>query len=202
MEAEFVTMDEFEVYNMYTSIKTHFSSKSYDYFKYNKKMNLSKNSYKKRKDRWVFRMLSDKSKEYLQDFFVSNFIENKKFWVGDIELGEKNYLKFIARRDALTYNFTEDLKKLKKDLPKNIEVKEGKLPYIVELYVGSKISLESLIIMVDLLKIQDYFDEKLDNPVWNEISFLMKKYKRFFSYDIVKFKNIFVKFCKFCKASV
>ena len=76
-------MTDFEVYRTYLAIKLHFTS-DYDYVKYGGKLNASVQSYQKRKDQFFFKKLSRVyNKEQVEHFFVSNFIENEKMWVGD-----------------------------------------------------------------------------------------------------------------------
>lgn len=193
----------YHVYNLYLRVKIHFNSKSFEFNKQTYIPALSKNAYKKRKDKYFFDLLSNKSQEYLLDYFVSNFIKNKRFWIGDIEVGEKNYKKHIAKKDSLTYNFKSEIKNLKRQLGKNVEINNGELPYLVTLYYEDKISLETLIMIMDSLNIHDFFDEKLsDNPLWSNLTFTIKKYKYFFRYDVFKYKNIFKQFCKSCKEEV
>ena len=76
-------MTDFEVYKIYLALKLHFSS-DYDYIKYNGKVNASLASYQKRKDQFFFKKLARiYNKEQIEHFFVSNFIENEKMWIGD-----------------------------------------------------------------------------------------------------------------------
>ena len=86
----------FAAYAIYNSLHLHFTSKSYDYFKYNGKTNVSKDTFLKRKDKYKFHKFARKySLDELRDFFVANFIEGNVNWVGELdsEEGETNYKK-------------------------------------------------------------------------------------------------------------
>ena len=76
-------MTDFDVYKIYLALKLHFTSE-YDYIKYNGKVNATLTSYNKRKDHFFFKKLSRiYNKEQVEHFFVSNYIENEKMWIGD-----------------------------------------------------------------------------------------------------------------------
>ena len=75
-------MEAFEAYKIYTAVKNHFVLDSYDYFKYNKKINLSYNSFLNRRDKIFFAKLGKRKEDYLEDFLVSNFLHDPKMWIG------------------------------------------------------------------------------------------------------------------------
>ena len=56
----------FAAFAMWNALKLHFTSDSYDYFKYNGKTNVSKQSFTTRKDKYQFYKLSRKYS--LEDF--------------------------------------------------------------------------------------------------------------------------------------
>ena len=75
----------FAAFALYNALKTHFTSSSYDYFKYHGKTNVSKDTFMKRKDKYQFYKLSRKySLVELKDFFVANFIYGSSTWVGEM----------------------------------------------------------------------------------------------------------------------
>ena len=93
-------MTDFEVYKIYLALKLHFTS-DYDYVKYNGKVNATLTSYQKRRDQFFFKKISRiYNKEQVEHFFVSNFVENDKMWIGDALTPEctttyKSWLKKI-----------------------------------------------------------------------------------------------------------
>jgi hypothetical protein len=72
-------MTGYEAFALYNSLKIHFTQKSYDYFKYNGKSNISVQTFELRKDKYYFYKLSRKySREEFVKFLVSNFIIDNK----------------------------------------------------------------------------------------------------------------------------
>ena len=79
-------MTGYEAFCLFQAIKLHFTSASYDFFKYNGKSNISVTAFENRKDKYHFYKLSRKfpNKEMLIEFLVANFLEKDKLWVGDL----------------------------------------------------------------------------------------------------------------------
>ena len=66
---------------MYLSLKLHFTSDTFDYFKYGIAARASKQSFDVRKDKYFFVKLSRTfEKEELLDFFVASMITNDKIY--------------------------------------------------------------------------------------------------------------------------
>ena len=69
----------FEVYKTYLAVKLHFTSKSYDYIKYEGKVNAKLDTFTSRNDRYFFHKLSKRFKEdEILHFFVANFAKDDK----------------------------------------------------------------------------------------------------------------------------
>ena len=99
----------FDVYKTYLAVKLHFTSKNYDYHKYDGKVNCKLDTFTKRNDRYFFHKLSVKYKqEEILDFFVSNFIKDEKKWVGSLlrNDGQDIYLDYKKRKESFGYHFT------------------------------------------------------------------------------------------------
>lgn len=79
-------------FTLYNSLKLHFTSNNYDYFKYHGKTNVSTSTFLKRKDKYTFYKLSRKyNLDDLRDFYIANLLEGDK-WVGDMARdGEEVY---------------------------------------------------------------------------------------------------------------
>jgi len=61
----------FAAFALYNALKTHFTSTSYDFFKYNGKTNVSKETFMKHKSKYQFYKLSRKyTLEELRNFFI------------------------------------------------------------------------------------------------------------------------------------
>ena len=192
----------FEAYALYNAIKLHFTSDSYDYFKYNGKTNVSKQSFMVRKDKYQFYKLSRKySLEELRDFYVANFLQGDK-WVGDMTgtEGEENYLKWQKTQQALTYTFNNDIIYLF-DLVDGAEswtrddilrCHGGGWPMIITKLMKNEVTLESVCILVDLVGCMPRWEKEVtEDIIWPFWHRLIKKYTPFIQYDKEKFlKNL------------
>ena len=187
----------FAAYAIYNAIHLHFTSKSYDYFKYNGKTNVSKDTFLKRKDKYKFHKLSRKySLDELRDFFVANFIEGNVNWVGELdsEEGETNYKKWIKRRDSLTYIFQNDLDCVFEKVEKPddiIKITSNQYPKLLSITMLGDICLETTCILNDLLKFMSMWDKKIDDDiVWPNWKMKLERYSPFINYDRNKFKQL------------
>jgi hypothetical protein len=185
----------FAAYAIYNAIHLHFSSKSYDYFKYSGKTNVSKDTFQKRKDKYFFHKLSRKySLEELKDFYVANFIECDFKWIGDIngEIGEKNYLKWKKRRESLSYVFQDNIDFLLDQVDNPGEllvVKSGNYPKLLLSTMQGSIEVETLCILNDLMNFLPMWTKKItDDIIWPEWKRKVEKYTPFIDYNKTKYK--------------
>lgn len=182
-------MTPFEVYEVYLSIKMHFTEPTYDYFKYSGKVKSNINSFNKRQDRYFFEKLSRKKlNQEILDYFVSNFIEVSdpaKMWVGEMKTnGDTNYIKWKGRIQSLSYVFEQDLKTLTSSnhLYESLFPESKVHPKVIKSYLASKISPETLVILNDLTSFVNKLSESQD-PVLSIVINKIKKYKPFVNYD-------------------
>lgn len=194
-------MTDYECFREYTALKAHFSSKSYDYFKYQGKIpSATPAAFKKRNEK-VFFMKVAKHENPIK-FFVANFLTNPNAWIKDIAYSseaEKLYADLIKRNLSLTYLFKSDIVLLSKDIKSEIKFEPGKLPHLLTLYFQKKLSLETMIILYDILALTRSWDAGLkDNPLWEDLIFKMNKYRPFImnNFDKVKMRQILFDHCK------
>ena len=185
----------YAAFAMYNSLKLHFTSKSYDYFKYHGKTNVSSVTFLKRKDKYTFYKLSRKySFDELRDFYVANFLEGDK-WVGDmVKEGEEVYKKWQKTQQSLTYTFENDIIYLLSNggsPDEMLEVKPNGYPILMRMTQLKQVSLETLVILNDLLKFFPMWTKKIDDDIlWPDFKMKCEKYTPFLNYDKVKFKEI------------
>lgn len=187
----------FAAFAMWNALKLHFTSESYDYFKYNGKTNVSKQTFSTRKDKYSFYRLSRKfGLTELKDYYVANFLVEDAKWIGDITgpEGEENYRKWQKRQQSLTYTFESDIIKLleKVNNPNELLVVEkNKFPLLMQCAQQGDIAIETLIILDDLMNFFPMWEKEIyDDIVWPYFKIKCVKYKPFLSYDKVKFKQI------------
>ena len=184
-------MTPFESYRTFLAVKSHFTTDSYDYVKYNGKVNVSSTSFETRKDKYQFYKLS-KHKNPLQ-YLVANFVDGDLKWIGDLfdDKSEKVYADWLKRQQALSYIFEQDLNKLLTSFDDNVIVKNGQHPYLLKQYLRREISIETIIILNDILGFFGHWNKKIEDGVlWPSIYKKLSKYKPFFHYDMFKCRKI------------
>ena len=190
----------FEVYKEYLAVKNHFTSKSYDYAKYDGKVNVKLESFTKRNDRHFFHKLSKRFAEReITDYFVCNFLVSNK-WVGDLlkHDGSEEYTKWKKYQDSYRYFFRNDMVLVSDDFVSNsisfddgLSVANGQHPRLLRLYLRQKIHFQSLYIIDRIVSFSRKWDKEIDEKVvWPEISKKLKKVKPFVAYNLVEMKNI------------
>jgi hypothetical protein len=189
-------VDAFDAYKIYTAVKNHFAIESYDYFKYNGKINASYDSFLKRKDKIFFAKLGNRKENYLENFLVANFLHDPKIWVGELlsEESENRYKEWKKKQESLTYMFKNDVHFMKgwnsDELNEWFEVKDGQHPNIIRMYLQREISLETLTILNSILRFTKKYDLQVNDPIYKEVSKLCKKYQPFLKFDKTKIKSI------------
>ena len=186
----------FETYQTYLSMKSHFTSKRYDFFKYGGKSRATMTSFNKRKDKYWFEKTSRKySDQEITDFLLANFVTTnapQNLWIGEIiNSGERTYADWMRRQQSLTYLFKEQSKKLlsEKELEEVFNCSKGHPP-ILKKYLGGEISLETLVIFEKIFSFGKKFNRKLKDPVWETVSMKMKKYVPFLNINVFQYKKI------------
>ena len=181
---------------MYNSLKLHFTSSNYDYFKYHGKTNVSAVTFLKRKDKYTFYKLSRKySLEELRNFYVANFLEGDK-WVGEMNNadGEEVYRKWQKTQQSLTYTFENDIMYLLANggsPDEMLVVKPNEYPILMKMVQLKQVSLETIVILNDILNFFPMWDKKIDDDiVWPDFRMKCLKYTPFLHYDKNKFKEI------------
>ena len=186
----------FETYQTYLSMKSHFTNKRYDFFKYGGKSRATMASFNKRKDKYWFEKTSRKySDQEITDFLLSNFVTTEtpqNLWIGEIiNSGERTYADWMRRQQSLTYLFREQSKKLlsEKKLEEVFNCSKGHPP-ILKKYLGGEISLETLVIFEKIFSFGKKFNRKLKDPVWETVSMKIKKYVPFLNINVFQYKKI------------
>jgi hypothetical protein len=188
----------FAACSLYNAIKLHFTTDSYDYFKYNGKSNVTKDQFARRKDKFQFYKLAKKySYDELVNFLVANFSVRNIKWAGDLLDTESDeiYRKWQKTKQSLTYTFEQDimhLKDLVKDAPSELlKVNHGEYPKLLSEWLHGDIKLETICIMESLLKFNSMWSEKIsENIIWPQKRNLIVKYTPFLKFDKDQCRNI------------
>ena len=194
-------MHGFDVYRTYLAMKLHFGSNKFDFFQYDGKVNAKETTYQNRNDFYFFETIARKYTETeIKEFMLASFVEASdptKVWIGDIKRGGKDcWLVWAKRQQSLTYIVEQDLDVLVKQLEEdgntfnNLFETMGGHPPLLRLHIKRRISLETLVIFDMVLKYMKRWDEELRDPLWEQLSFKIKKYKPFLSINSQKYKQL------------
>ena len=193
-------MTSYEAYTLYLAIKLHFTTPNYDYFKHNAKVNSSFNSFIKRNDRFFFHKLATKYGENLRDYYVSNFVDRPKTWVGDLVRadGDTIYNKWRKYNESFSYNFRNDCVLIRNVIDGDnirfddvFSVDSGQHPRLLRLLLLGKVSIQSVIIFDKILSFVNRWDKEIkETIIWPEKSFKITKLRPFINVNITKCKFI------------
>ena len=177
-------MEPIDVYLMYCAMKAHFSKNNYDFHKYGGKTKVSRDSFWKRNDKYFFVKLAKKhdDRDSIQDYLVSNFIRDRRGYIANFN--DENYEAWKDRKTGFYNIFSNELKPLVKDFEPLFQTKNNNHPKLLKEFLGDRVSLETLIILDDLVDFSKKWDRELKKDiVWPDLKKLMKNYKGFLTID-------------------
>ena len=185
-------MSAFDCYKEYVSLKNHFTNPKYDYFKYNGKSRASFTSFESRKDKLFFQKVAKHADP--RNLILSNLLHDNKLWIKEIaysETANRIYQDWMKRQQSLMYVFKEELSRLNESFDSNFTAEDRSHPYVVKLFLRNEISLETIVILVDLVKCSAYWSKRFEyDPTIEDVLNKIMKYRPFLSYDREKVKNI------------
>ena len=200
----------YEAWYTYQGLYAHFRSvdRSYDYFKYHGKLKFSgilsmEKSFHKHENngnfsmqRKIFQDLGHRftNKESLIFFYLSQFTSNIMYpshFETDI------YDEYVERMNNFYFHLEKDIQQIKKCIEK-YEINFDEIfqvvginhPVILKLSLSKAISLETFVVLDQLLGFINNIDNKLKDPIWMDHSFLAKNYEPFVKMDLKKSKKI------------
>ena len=190
----------FDVFRVYMAVKLHFTTK-YNYFDYDGKVNIKLDTFTKRNDRYFFHKLSTKyNQNEILDFFVANFIEKDKNWIGNLleNDGRDTYLKYKKVKDNFKYHFRNDFVNILSDFDsKRISFDDGFVcnsgqhPRLLRLLIQRRASFQTFVVLDQVLSfIKNWNKEIEERVVWPKIAHKVTKLKPFINYNITECKLI------------
>jgi hypothetical protein len=198
----------FEVFKIYLAVKLHFTTDSYDYHKYEGKVNCKLETFTKRNDRYFFHKLSTRyNKDDILGFFVSNFLTDSNKWVKSLteQDGKDVYTDWKKRNESFDYYFRSDCVSIFNDFAnKHLSFDAGfnsfggQHPRFFQLVLSKKISYETAIVFNKIISYSKRWDKEIkEQVVWPIHSKRLEKYTQFVKYNptTVKLimKEVFVK---------
>jgi hypothetical protein len=179
-----------DAFRMYLAMRNHFNSKSYNFLRspYSK---AKPETYDKRKDKYFFVKLSRKyDEQQLAQFYLANFVADNCEWIGAMSAhGEKNYISYQKKIQSLSYTFREDASMMR-DVCEDFDClfRGSPHPTLIKLWLGNKISLESVVIMEKLFGFVGNVSST--DPVWETVKKKILKYEPLLHVDTTKQKKI------------
>ena len=181
-------MQAVDVYLMYCALKAHFQG-DYDYHKFGGKTKTKRESYYKRKDRFFFAKTAVKYEDTeVLNYFVSNFIHDRSGYIANFT--DKNYETWMNKRAMFYEIFSQEMQPFVKNFEPLFECESGQHPTLLKEYMGKRISLETMIILDDLVEFSKKWDKELvwDDFVWPDVKKLMNNYKGFLTINTDKYR--------------
>ena len=187
-------MEPVDVYMMYCAMKAHFGKGNYDFIDYSGKTKISRKSFYKRKDRYFFVKVSRKyeTEEEIKNYFISNFIKDKKGYIANFN--DENYQSWKLKRQGFFSMFTVEMQPLVNAFENLFAVKNKQHPKLLKEYLGGRVSLETMIILNELVDYgQNWALELKNDIVWPDLNKMMNKYKRFLTIDTERYRILLLK---------
>ena len=185
-------MTPYQAFTDWHAMKAHFTNMNYDYVKYHGRTpNDSESDYENSRFRNHFiRIANHYSPRWLM---LSTLVEKPTAWITDTkgEKAEELLTERLAKVQALKYTFSQELKLLKDDFVSNIRYDTGEHPYVVRLFLGGKISIETLTIFCSLTKRFELWGVGTDH-VLEGVTRKAFKYKTFIPFDELKYREILI----------
>jgi len=191
-------MTGFKAFRYYIALKLHFSKQSFDVFKNKGHVKGSYAAFDSRNDKYLFEKLARKfptDKELIQ-FMVANLAYGNDNIVYALEEAEEYYINWTKRKQSITKSFLDDLNTIQLEAEKNnynldqiINFTLNTYPVIIKLYLGKKISMESINILNDFIPmVQKWKNEPMLMVIENDI-LRIEKLRGFIKYDRSKIEN-------------
>lgn len=185
-------MTPFQVFVVFSTIRLHFSTKTYDYFKYRgQSRSVTPESFARTPSQYPFSVISRKfpSQDDVEHFFVSQYVcpqnllkEPYKIWITDMNMD--NYLWWKKRRDAQLYTFTEEVSLLDEryqigNVFKLSSNEDRVFPQVLENIINGEIGLDFINLSSKALSDESFY-------IWNHFD---KKISEDLIYPILKLKS-------------
>jgi len=189
----------YESFCLYHALKLHFTTKSYDYFKYGGKVSISPDAFDNRRDKYHFHKLSRKyTKDEYLNFLLANFIDKPNSWAGDLlsEEAHKRYLDYSKVIESLSYTFENECRDIFDgcENPNELLISKGEHPLLLKKVMRKEVSIQTLVILDSILNFLPVWKKNItDTIIWPEYQIKIEKYKKFLSFDSTRFKMILKK---------
>jgi len=191
-------MTGFKAFRYYVALKLHFTKDKFNVFENRGNVKGSYQAFDARNDKFLFEKLARKyrtDQEMIQ-FLVANIAYGNDNIVYGMEEAEEYYIQWTKRKQSLTKTFKDDLNLLQLESEKNnlsldqiINFTLNTYPYIIKLYLGKLISMESICILNDFIPMITKWEVEPTALILEEDIRRIKKLKGFVKYDREKLEK-------------
>lgn len=194
-----------DVYKTYLAFKQHFSNPTFDFFKYDGKVNAKEETYQARNDFYFFETLARKlTDQEVKEYMLASFVaaeDPSKVWIGDIkETGKGSLMEWRRLTESLSYNIERDTLNLlertgggREGLQRLMEVPERGHPELLRCFIRKDISFLTFCVFDVVLQFSPDWEGKMRDPLWEKVLFKLRKTKPFLSINREKMRGVILK---------
>lgn len=185
-------MSPYEAYQLFLALKQHFTTPTYDFFKYNGKVRTTVDSFMKRKDVYHFRKLAalPDPRTRIIACMLHDITWIKSVVSADGEKAQSDYQKTV---ESFSYAFKSFLAGFKQPLPDLLKISSSNpYPVIAQMVIDDEIPLQFVIVLDDLLGFLPQWKDQLEEILWDPYARRIEKLRPFFRYDRAKAREIFL----------
>lgn len=173
-----------KAYKCYVSLKTHFNTKTYDFFKMKGRVKANYESLQNRNDMIFFKKIAGHKSPY--EYILANFVTDKSLTVSDFN--DKNYERYERIKSTMTNEFEKTLNKID-NIDDFLKISNGSSK-MLNMFMSGQIEPEIICIFDKMYNIFDYWLNNITNLFLVDSIEMLKKYSPFVDVDIEKFKQI------------
>lgn len=194
-------MNGYELYTLFSALKLHFTSPTYDFFKYNGKSRVSVDAFERRKDKFLFHKLARQLEEVNATHFIVSVLSlNRKAFVRNLLAPEakETYRAWKERYDTLYDIFERDMTYIKSEfdrqdlgIPTLFRIPESGYPLLWTMMNRGEISVETICILNWISGMLNLWDKKFKGDyIYEGNSMLIRKYAPFLDIDEARVRSI------------
>ena len=192
-----MALQAFDAYRVYQAVKLHFTSNTYDCFKYHFKTNANPKTFWKRNDKYFYHKVACrfKTEKEMADFYVAHFIQDKTYIIDMLESDEV-FNNWSRKMQSISRTFELDMTYLNEqcDTFDCLFEIDGNYPIILNEFIKNKVQLETVVIVNKLTNFIVKTDKVVTEPLfYPTVSNRIKKYAPFVQVDLDKMKKIVLK---------
>lgn len=187
-------MDGFKAFKYYTALKLHFSQPKFNVFVNRGHVKGSYEKFLSRNDRMIFERLAKQfnDKDFIQ-YVASNFMYGHADMIYDNTDAMANYKEYLRRKQSITKVFADDIQVIL-DTGAQYEFSGNKIPDVLQLLMGKRITLETVVILNEMDHFVDHLKQSTVALLLGDDLLRIEKAKGFVKYVPEKIVPIYKEF--------